>query len=107
MIVCLLNCIGPWWRNRSSGSNSGFGLHNRSFSSIVSIEFWYSAWDRLHNSFSHDYVIGFIGVGGGSLKVFNLHLMSWRVWHRHVHVRNNFFSNGGSRDTFFFLFVIG
>ena len=85
---------GSRCRNRSSGI-SGFA------------DFWFLGWCRLHICFSHDSVIGFIGVGGGSLKIFYLHLMSWRVGQRHVLLENSFFSSWGSRNMFFFFGVIG
>ena len=80
---------------------------NRSSSIIGFADFWLLGWCRLHICFSHDSVSGFIGVGGGSLKIFYLHLMSWRVGHRHVLRENSFVSSWGSGDTFFFLGVIG
>ena len=80
---------------------------NRSSSIIGFADFWFLGWCRLHICFSHDNVKGFIGVGGGSLKIFYLHLMSWRVGHKHVHFRNSFFRVWGCRDTFFFFGVIG
>src|SRR4051812_34996622 len=100
IVESLLDSVWPWWRNRRRGVNIGFRCR-------CSIGFWHICRCRLHICVSHDNVIGFIGVGGGSLKIFNLHLTSWRVWHLHVHFWNCFFDNGGSWDTFFFLSFIG
>ena len=107
IVECFLYSVWPWWRNRSSGINRGVRLHICCRCIIGFIGLWHSVRCRLYSVFSHDHVIGFSGVSGGSLRILNLHLRSWRVGHGHVHFRNNFFSDGGSRDTFFYLFLFG
>ena len=104
MIICLLNGVWPgrWYRSRGIGFKLQIYIRcNMSFR-CSDISF------RRHISVSHDNVIGFIGVGGGSFNIFNLLLMNRRVGHRHVHIWNCFFFNRwGSKYTYLFFIFLG
>lgn len=84
----------------SSGISKGVRLHIccRCISG-----FMHGVDSRRHINFSHDNVIGVSSVVGGRLRIFNLHLSSWRVGHRHVLLENIFLVGRGCGNTFFYL----